>query len=69
MANFKKLTLPANAVLFAALILSLLVTISLPLLTALDISRISASNRGLILEGETVIVEHRVRPGPLLIFG
>ncbi|KAH6904445.1 hypothetical protein BKA70DRAFT_1296701 [Coprinopsis sp. MPI-PUGE-AT-0042] len=59
MANFKKLTLPANVVLLAALILSLLVTISLPLLTALDISRISARDGTRALEVEGVSVERR----------
>jgi hypothetical protein len=69
MANFKKLTLPANAVLFAALILSLLVTISLPLLTALDISRISPGDDTIVPEIDNLAVERRVSLDSLLVTG
>lgn len=46
MANLKKLTLPANIVLLSALILSLLVTISLPLLSPFDITRVVSRIEG-----------------------
>jgi len=59
MANFKKLTLPANIVLLSALILSLLVTISLPLLTALDITRISPGSDRRIPGTEDLLEEVR----------
>ena len=65
MANFKKITLPANIVLLSALILSVLVTISLPLLTALDITRVTPG-KGERIPGTEDFGKRISDPGPAI---